>query len=35
MTEALKLQNEEPETDDINEDAPASTVSLYACQDPS
>ena len=31
MTEAFKLQNEEPENDDINDDAPASAVSLAVC----
>jgi hypothetical protein len=35
MTEALKLQNEDPENDDINEDAPNSSVSLAACAKPS
>jgi hypothetical protein len=34
MTEALKLQNEDPENDDVNEDAPASAVSLAACNSP-
>ena len=32
MTEALKLQNEDPENnDDLDEDAPSSSVSAAVC----
>jgi hypothetical protein len=32
MTEALKLQSESPESDDVNEDTPFSSISVTVCK---